>query len=283
MQTDVRDNLVARDHAALVAACDPGVSLCTVVGVEGSFSRAIGAQLAILPDGNVIGDLADGCLENQLVSDIANADAPFVRRYGRGSSVIDFQLPCGGGVDILLDPSPDRIAICRTVDSLEKRQPARLRLPENDFLCERAYNPALRIRVFGEGPEVRMLFALAQAAGVETEIVAKNDLTLRSPSGLREADAFTAVLLLFHDHEWEAALLEEALKSPTFFIGAQGGENARMARSVALMERGVPEEQIARIVSPVGLIANCKRADTLALSAIAQIVERYERAYGTAG
>ena len=58
------------DHAALVAACEPGVGLCTIVGIEGSFSRRLGAQLAVLPDGTTVGSLSDGCLEAQLATDM---------------------------------------------------------------------------------------------------------------------------------------------------------------------------------------------------------------------
>ena len=52
------------------------------------------------------------------------------------------------------------------------------------------------------------------------------------------ADPWTAVLLLFHDHEWEHALLEWALGTPAFLIGAQGGAPAREARLKRLQEAG---------------------------------------------
>ncbi|MEC7533929.1 MAG: XdhC family protein, partial [Pseudomonadota bacterium] len=85
----------AGDHAALSAACEPGVGLCTIVGIEDSFSRKLGAQLAILPDGSTVGSLSDGCLEAQLASDMRTVTAAQVRRYGAGAQAIDFRLPCG--------------------------------------------------------------------------------------------------------------------------------------------------------------------------------------------
>ena len=60
----------ADDRAALRAARQDGVGLCTIVGIEGSFSRRLGAQLAVHPDGAITGSLADGCLEQQLASEI---------------------------------------------------------------------------------------------------------------------------------------------------------------------------------------------------------------------
>ena len=54
------------DHAALTAVALHGGGLCTVTRIDGSWSRRLGAQLAVLPDGTTAGSLADGCLERAL-------------------------------------------------------------------------------------------------------------------------------------------------------------------------------------------------------------------------
>ena len=41
------------DSAALRAACEPGTGLCTIVGIDGSYSRRLGAQLAVASDGTM--------------------------------------------------------------------------------------------------------------------------------------------------------------------------------------------------------------------------------------
>ena len=108
----------ADDRAALRAACEDGVGLCTIVGIDGSFSRRLGAQLAVHPGGAITGSLADGCLETQLASEVAMAIGPVVRRFGAGSELIDFRLPCGSGLDVLIDPAPDRAACRAAVERL---------------------------------------------------------------------------------------------------------------------------------------------------------------------
>ncbi len=110
------------DHAALFAACEPGVALCTIVAIDGAFSRRNGSQLAILPDGSLVGSLSDTCLEQQLASDARDAGRAITKRYGRGSEMIDFRLPCGGGLDILIDPAPDRAACRAAAQALSRRQ-----------------------------------------------------------------------------------------------------------------------------------------------------------------
>lgn len=258
------------DHAALLAACQPGVALCTIVGIEGSFSRRLGAQMAVLPDGSTVGSLADGCLERQLASDVRETDGPVVKRYGSGSPVIDFRLPCGGGLDILVDPAPSRAACRKAAALLKQRQPAILPLPANSHLARRHYIPALRITAFGEGLELKALAKIGRAAG----IVIETDTAIASLPAL---DQWTAIILLFHDHDRERDILTRAVQSEAFYIGAQGGETARNARVMQLLSDGLPEEQVARLRGPIGSVPGCRDPQSLALSVLSEIFGEYER------
>lgn len=265
------------DHLALFAAAMEGAALCTVVGIEGSFSRRLGAQLAILPDGTIVGTLADGCLERQLASDCRQTNAAIVKRYGRGSDTIDFRLPCGGGLDVLLDPAPDRDACLAALDALTHRREAQLILAPNSSLAARRYLPRLVVRAFGEGPELEALHAIGIASGIACQVVAQTKLTLARCSGLTPADRWTAVVLLFHDHEWEAILLDEAMDSEAFYIGAQGGHNARSARLDEMQRRGVTAYDLARIRSPIGTPPGSRTPQALALAVLAEITGEYEQ------
>lgn len=267
---------IALDHAALVAAAQGDAALCTVVRIDGGFSRRVGAQLAVRRDGSVVGSLADNCLEVQLASDLAGLAAPVVHRYGSGSPFIDFRLPCGGGIDVLLDPAPD-VAACRAaVDALAARLPARVRLPANPLLAVRDYVPTLAIDAVGSGPEWEHFVALARASGIATRAVGKADLSLGRAPAYPVPDRWTATVLLFHDHEWEVAILAHALAGEGFYVGAQGGHIAREGRRARLREAGLPEAQIARVRGPIGLIPQCREPDVLAVSILAEIRAAYE-------
>ena len=263
----------ADDRSALRAACQPGVGLCTIVGIEGSFSRRLGAQLAVHPDGRITGSLADGCLEKQLASEVAAAVGPVVKRFGAGSELIDFRLPCGSGLDVLIDPAPNRQACRAALADLDARKAASLPLPSVQ-LSERRYIPALRLVLFGEGPELEALMALAAAAGIEAE--AAGGLSLgQAPEGIA-ADRWTAIDLLFHDHEWEQPILRWALGTQAFHVGAQGGFEARRQRTEQLAQAGMSPEQLGRIRSPVGAIMRSREPGVLALSVLAEVVGEYE-------
>lgn len=269
------------DHAALRFAAANDAALCTLVGIEGSFSRRLGAQLAIARDGHAVGSLADGCLERELaVQAEAASDTglPVVLRYGRGSPFIDFRLPCGSGLDILIEPTPSRLRLTEAIATIDARQPVGLDLPSNGpgFLRQRNYIPELRLIVLGNTAEATALARLSGAFGLHVEIVEPgNGLALgRRPESM--ADAWTAIVLLFHDHEWEREVIEWALSTDALYIGATGGQAARDGRREWLRRGGQDLASIARVRSPVGLIHRARDADVLALSVLAEVVAVYE-------
>ncbi len=252
--------------------------MCTIVDIEGSFSRRLGAQLAVSPDGIVTGSLADGCLEKQLATEVLSGGERRVLRFGAGSPIIDFRLPCGSGLDILVDPAPDHAACVEVLETLGERREACLALSMGP-LGVRHFVPSLRLVLFGEGPELDALAMLGRASGLTVETFSKDGaggLSLgRAPGGIA-VDRWTAIILLFHDHEWERAILQWALETPAFFIGAQGGRPARDERSARLLAAGVSEAQVARIASPIGVVQHSREPVALALSILASVVGEYE-------
>lgn len=261
----------------------PGSSLCTILGIDGSFSRRKGGQLAIDTEGKTFGSLSDGCLEKELAAQALSlkvlGKGPATLRFGRGSPFIDFRLPCGSGLDILLDPAPDRDAVAQAVAELDARRQATIALPEtrSGFLRCRHYVPSLRLLICGAGPEALWLQSLASSLGVATAIVGpEHGLHLGKAPVWLDLDKWTAVTLLFHDHEWEQSILEWALASDAFYIGAMGGKIARENRQGRLSAAGFGDTEISRIRSPIGLIKRARDARLLALSVLSEISRDYE-------
>ena len=276
--------LLDEDQAALRRAAAGNQVLCTIVGLDGSFSRRLGAQLAIDPaSGSVVGSMADGCLERELATRAAvlhRKGRDEIQRYGKGSPIIDFRLPCGSGVDILFDPRPDAGALAGAVARLDRRLPAQIALPVDrpDLLQSRAYIPTLRILAFGVGPELAELERLGRAYGIEIVGAGPaSGLVLGQPPVDQPVDPWTAIVMLFHDHDWERAIVRWALSTPAFYVGAIGGAQVRRSRRAWLQDEGVEAESADRLISPVGLIPAARDPRTLALSVLAEIVSHYEK------
>jgi xanthine dehydrogenase accessory factor len=275
------------DSAALFAAARTGGALCTVTGIDGSWSRRLGAQLAVLPDGTTRGSLADGCLERALAQearDLAhNANGPRLLRFGQGSPFLDVRLPCGSGIDVLVDPAPDAARLAAATRALTAREPASLLIGNaSDGAFTRRYLPKLRLAIMGSGPEVTALARLSAAQGVDVTLAAPAGENADVPLSLGQSpviaiDRWTAIAVLFHDHEWERTILPWALATPAFYVGAQGGHTARELRQAMLAETGVTPADRARLRSPIGLFSGARTPSVLALAILAEIVAEYEK------
>ena len=86
------------------------------------------------------------------------------------------------------------------------------------------------------------------------------------------------MVCLFHDHDWEGALLQQALAGPAFYIGAMGSVRTHEIRCETLSELGVSQADIARIHAPIGLIASQRDARLLAISILAEIIQSAQEA-----
>jgi xanthine dehydrogenase accessory factor len=181
---------------------------------------------------------------------------------------------------VLIEPDPDPAALRQTVALLNRREEAELALPlgPGHAFRLRRYVPAARLVVAGAGPEAERLVALAGAFGAEAlQLFPGRDLALGLQPAAVALDAWTAVALLFHDHEWEGPLLEWALASAAFYIGALGGQVTRESRQTWLEAQGHAAAAIARIASPMGAIPHARDAGVLALSVLAEVIARYEQ------
>lgn len=278
------------DSEALFACAEHGGALCTVTAIDGSWSRRLGAQLAVLPDGTTRGSLSDGCLEKALATEALAAKetgiGARVLRYGQGSPFLDIRLPCGSGIEVMVDPAPDRAALEAACKALESRKPADLAIgptPQGPFV--RRFLPKLRLVVLGSGPEVTALVRLARAQNIECVVGAPaGEAGADVPLSLGLApqlpvDPWTAVAVLFHDHEWERSLLPWALGTPAFYVGAQGGRGARETRAAMLAETGWNPAD-PRLRSPIGVFAHARTPSVLALSILAEIVAEHEKLLG---
>jgi xanthine dehydrogenase accessory factor len=149
----------------------------------------------------------------------------------------------------------------------------------------RRFLPKLRLVVLGSGPEVTALVRLARAQGIECLVGAPaGEADADVQLGLGAApdmavDPWTAIAVLFHDHEWERSLLPWALGTAAFYVGAQGGRGARETRAAMLAETGWNPDD-PRLHSPIGVFAHARTPSVLALSILAEIVAEHETLLG---
>jgi xanthine dehydrogenase accessory factor len=286
--------------------------LVSVISVTGSSMRDPGAHMAVAQDGRFTGSLSGGCIENAVVAEalqcLEQGEAKIVR-FGQGSPYIDIKLPCGGGLDIHFQPLRDNDFAAQCLNAVQSREPFAIRLSAGETAPEFVDHwqphgfdaqsdqhvighwPPPRLMLIGHGAAMLRLANLAQAIDVGV-ITATPQVDLRDQFLAMDidgrylnavddveavlSDRWTAIVFLFHDHDWEVHLLAAALTKPHFYIGAMGGRTAQLKRKEMLQGQGVSSEVIKTIRAPIGLFHSARDPDTLAISTLAEIVKSYQ-------
>lgn len=287
------------------------VALVSLVEAFGSSMRDPGAHMAVDEDGAFVGSLSGGCIERAVIAEARDAiadGAPRVTRFGQGSRYIDIRLPCGGGLDLHFQPLADESLPRQVLDSINSRQPFALELQTDaqtpsfipdwrptgwdaaQGIATIGHWPNPRVLIVGHGAVVAKLAEQARAWGAEIALLTPDkaladaltqdgfDATvIDSPRETRVliSDAWTAVVFLFHDHDWEPALIAHALEQPNFFLGAMGSKRAHAARCEVLRALGVSQTAMAGISAPIGVFHSVRDPATLAISVLAEVADRF--------
>lgn len=100
-------------------AADRPVWLCTILKTWGSSPRPIGSMMACTLDGELVGSISGGCIEEDFLEQLRDGSLkdryqqegrPFIVKYGiTAEEQARLKLPCGGQLHVLLeyfDPEP---------------------------------------------------------------------------------------------------------------------------------------------------------------------------------
>ncbi|MDH5622352.1 MAG: hypothetical protein OEY74_09750, partial [Gammaproteobacteria bacterium] len=215
--------------------------LATLVFADGSSPRPRGSQMIVAEDGSFWGYLSGGCVEAAIATVATTAITTgknFATRFGVGSPFLDIRLPCGAGIDIWFDHTITTALVDNVLQRLAHREPVCVetcvdplagtpRIISPDIAAKptsfrRWYYPNRRIYIVGTGPSVLALARLAEASNYEVTVLSPDGRTLDDLSSLAvrvkrltdisqiqalDRDQFTALVLLFHEHERETEIL----------------------------------------------------------------------------
>ncbi len=285
-------------------------ALVSVVRAWGSAPRPPGAWMALRDDGQVQGSVSGGCVEDDLIRRAREGEfadgGPRVLRYGVTADEANrFGLPCGGTLELVLEPEPDARLLDDLAGRIERGQLARRRLElatkqvTLDDACAgdaihwdgatlvTVHGPAWRLLIIGAGQIARYLAPMAQALGYRVSVcdprgeyggawdVPGTELLTNMPDDAvtgMAPDSRSAVVALTHDPKLDDLALLEALKSPAFYVGALGSRANNAKRRERLRQHcDLSEAEISRLHGPVGLRIGSRTPPEIAVAIVAEM------------
>ncbi len=256
------------------------------------------------------GSVSGGCIEDDLIDKARQgallSERPQLIRYGIDADAAHrFGLPCGGMIELVMEPVLARTRLPELLQRLGRGEPVRrvLELATGEVTLEAGstadelaltethlvthLGPHWRLLVIGAGQMTQVLAQMAMALGYQVLVcdpreeyaagfdvpgcrllrAMPDDAVLSLPP-----DGHTAIVALTHDPKLDDLALMEALKSPAFYVGAIGSRVNQARRKARLAEHfGLDEAALERLHGPVGLKNGARTPPEIAVSILAEL------------
>ncbi len=233
--------------AAAIKAEEP-VALATIVRGQDS-----GAKLLVKADGTVLGSLGNTDLDRVVVRDTIGelaAGTSGIRHYGEHGEARQDVL------DIFIESYA--------------RPPVMLIFGAVDFtasLCRVAKVLGYRVTVC----DARPVFATHQRFPAADEVVVDWPHRLLAKVG-PDLGPRDAVCVLTHDPKFDVPAVIAALATDVGYLGAMGSRRTTDDRNRRLLDEGVSQEQLDRMMGPIGLDLGARTPEETAISICAEII-----------
>lgn len=253
-----RDLLVTREKGE-------GAALCTILETHGSTPRHQGSRMVVYEDGSFTGTVGGGEIESRIIQEALEALKDGQTRRLHYNMVDPKQGDpgiCGGQVEVYVEP----------------------------FL------PQPSVLVIGGGHVGKAVAHLAKWLDFRV-IVSDDRPEFCTPQANPEADSFfagpmqdipnhvkmnsqTYIILTTRGVLVDVPGMPALLASPHAYLGVIGSKRRWSMTRKALIDAGVPEDQLDRVNSPIGLELGAETPEEIAVSIMAEILALRNKSSG---
>jgi xanthine dehydrogenase accessory factor len=240
-------------------------ALCTVVKSIGSTPRHVGSKMLVYPDKKFVGTVGGGDLENRVLNEALLALEDGQTRLlsytmadpSRGDPGV-----CGGTVEVFVEPIlPPALVVVIGAGHVGKA------------VVHLAKWLGFRVAVSDDRPE----FCNPKATpGADVYYpIAMGEL----PEHLK-VNKRTYIVITSRGSSVDVQGLPGLLEADAAYIGVIGSKRRWLTTVKALRAKGVSEDKIARVHSPMGLELNAETPEEIAVSIMAEILMLRDRGTG---
>lgn len=232
-------------------------ALCTLIRSRGSTPRHTGSKMLVYPDGSIVGTVGGGEMESRVIRAAIEAirdGKPRDLEYQMNDPKRGDPGVCGGQVEVFVEPI----------------------LPKPSLI------------VIGAGHVGKAVAHLAHWLGFYV-VVTDDRPGFCTPEAVPDADQYvpvpieelpgkveitpwTYLVLTTRGSNEDVKGLPGLLESPAAYIGVIGSQRRWAIARKQLVERGISEEKLGRVRSPIGLELKAETPEEIALSILAEII-----------
>jgi xanthine dehydrogenase accessory factor len=231
-------------------------AICTIVNTQGSTPRRTGSKMLVLENGEILGTVGGGEMESRVIQAALTAI-----QTGK-SNLISYTLNdptqgdpglCGGTLEVYVEP----------------------------------ITPKPTVIVVGMGHVGQAVAYLAHWMGYRVEVADDREEFI-SPEIAPYADAYhsmpltelpthttihnqTYIVMTTRNIKIDTEGLPALVESEAAYIGVIGSRKRWLATQKKLLKAGIAEENINKIISPMGLELNAETPEEIAVSILAEI------------
>lgn len=280
-------------------------ALAIITGVKGSSPQKAGAKAAFLADGRMIGTVGGGCLEAEIQDRARGAllrGQPMAFDLALdGLAGWDDNLVCGGSVSVVILPNGMAgIEIWRQLAGSKESMAWGIRDnyaldwvndPTTGWRYQETADPPSHLWIAGAGHIAQAVTPLAQKVDFEVTVFddrpALANLDHFPPETTLRVDCWDKLLqdtmpsgpvyglIVTRGHQHDASVLRAWIHRPMVYLGMIGSQRkARLVRAELESKKYIDTSDWGRIHCPVGLKIHARTVNEIAISIVAQLIEK---------
>jgi xanthine dehydrogenase accessory factor len=253
---DVLDRLVEAKNKGIP------VALCIVIETKGSVPRRASSKMLVYAGGQTEGTVGGGELEARTVDaalESLKSGRSILLEYSLSAENSESAGVCGGEVKVYIEPQVTKPVL----------------------LILGAGHVGQAVARFGQMLDFRVIVSDDRKDLCNPEILLGNVELLPVPimeiPDHLKIDERVYVVGVTRSSEVDVEGLEVILQGSPAYVGLIGSKNRWAATKQGLIDSGVSLEKIAQIKSPIGLSIKAETPNEIAISILAEIIERLKR------
>lgn len=238
--------------------------MVTVTAASGSTPRKAGAKMIVLEDGTIKGTIGGGLVEQKMCNkarEVLRDGKPIVETYSLAAEHSSSEeMICGGEMTFFLEPhtTGQHVYIFGAGHC-------------GYALARAAVLAGFSIHVLDDRPEVATRERYPMAVSITTGDYAEISSQLEPAK-----DAY--ITIMTQAHAGDETVLEHVLRKECRYIGMMASTRKREIIYKNLCGKGITEQELERVHSPIGLDIDAETPEEIAVSIVAELIQASRQA-----